>query len=125
MGELIFVGVYMKLENTHTDQTILKEIGRRLEQIRIARSLTQAELSRRAGIGKRTLERIESGRSAQFSTIVRILRVLESIDIIDTLFAEPGNSPMALLKLKEKPRKRASAMRVAEPSVKPWKWGDE
>lgn len=35
--------------------------------------LTQAELAERAGISKRTLEPVESGRGAELVTVVRIL----------------------------------------------------
>ncbi len=61
----------MRLTAELTDSAILAEIGRRLERRRINANLTQAQLADEAGIAKRTLERLESGASAEFVTLVR------------------------------------------------------
>ena len=44
--------------------TQLKQFGLRLKELRNDESLTQAELSERVGINKRTLQRIEGGEIA-------------------------------------------------------------
>ena len=43
---------------------------------------------RDAGIAKRTLERIESGKSGQLASIIRICRVLERLEEIDAWLPE-------------------------------------
>jgi len=60
----------------------------------------------------------------QMSTMIRILRVLELLDRLETLVPEAGPRPMDLLKLKGQERKRASGKRKPPDEV-PWKWGDE
>ena len=52
----------MKYNVAMTEDEALRESGRRLAQIRLSRNLTQAELAQRAGVSKRTLERLEMGR---------------------------------------------------------------
>ena len=47
----------MKFDVLMTDGDALREAGHRLAQIRLGRNITQAELSSRAGVSKRSLER--------------------------------------------------------------------
>ena len=44
-----------------TSQQIEQEIGQRLARLRLARNVTQANLAEKAGIGVRTLRRLEAG----------------------------------------------------------------
>lgn len=119
----------MKINNELSDQTILVELGRRLAQRRIARSLSQAALAAESGVAKRTVERVEAGESVQLVTLVRLCRVLDLMDGLDQWLPETGPSPMALLKENQagKGRQRASSHRavpVIKPGGKPWTWGD-
>ncbi|MCD4652961.1 helix-turn-helix domain-containing protein [bacterium] len=98
----------MKLNRLMTDDAILKEIGYRLARHRIDFQLTQEVLAREAGVSKRTVERIESGATAQMSSIIRILRVLDLTEKLDDLIPEIGPRPMDLLKFQGKTRKRVS-----------------
>jgi transcriptional regulator with XRE-family HTH domain len=115
----------MKISSLLADETILDEIGARIARRRLDLQLTQAELAEQAGVAKRTLERIESGASAQLSSLVRILRVLESLPGLERLLPEAGPRPMDLLKRKGRPRQRASRRGARKGVEKPWSWGDE
>ena len=114
----------MKIENLLTDEAVLTELGGRLARRRIELGLAQAALAEQAGVSKRTVERVEAGATAQTVTLIRILRVLELLDRLEMLVPAAGPSPMDLLKLKGKDRKRASR-RKQNPSDKPWQWDDE
>lgn len=127
----------MILEPIHSDQAILEEIGHRLARRRLAINLTQSDLADRAGISKRTVERIEAGESAQLSSWIRLLRVLGLIDGLEALVPEPAPSPMAQLRLRGKERQRARKRKgiryVADVSPAPrlndgepaWTWGED
>ncbi len=109
-----------------SDQAIMDEIGQRLAQRRINSGLTQAELARQAGVGRSTVERLESGRSTQMQSFMRILRVLDLLEQFFKLFPKPGLHPMDLLKIQPKVRQRASSKR--RPAQKPaskWAWVDD
>ena len=120
----------MKTEKYLNDEAILSDLGRALAKRRIGKSLTQAELAKQAGIGKRTVERIEGGNSCQTSALIRVFRVLDLQDTFSQLIAPSGPTPMDLLKRKKKERKRAPSQRPPKASQsggqgKNWTWGDE
>jgi transcriptional regulator with XRE-family HTH domain len=115
----------MQITNLLSDEAILAEIGVRLTRRRLDLQLTQAAVAEQAGIAKRTLERIEAGASAQMSSIIRILRVLDLLPGLEQLLPAAGTRPMDLLKRKGKVRQRASPRRRAEHSDKPWSWDDD
>jgi len=114
----------MKIEAYTTPSAVLAELGRRLARRRLDAGLTQADAAERAGIGKRTLERIEGGHDTQVGTLLRLLGALDLMDGVECLVPEIGLRPMELLKLKGKQRQRASSRQVAEPNEE-WHWGDE
>jgi transcriptional regulator with XRE-family HTH domain len=119
----------MNLTAQHTDTAILQELGARLAHRRIGANYTQAELAQEAGVSKRTLERIEAGHSVDFTMLIRALRVLKLMEALDGLVPVRPQSPIALLKVSGRERKRAGHPRrrnadhptVAEPPG-PWKW---
>jgi len=114
----------MNITSLLTDDAALLELGCRLQRARLDRELTQAGLAERAGLSKRTIERIEDGASTQMSSLVRILRALELFGGLELLVPEAGPSPMELLRRKGKSRQRASKRRDQEPDGA-WTWGDE
>lgn len=115
----------MKITGLLTDDAVLAEIGARITARRIDMQLTQAAVAEQAGIGKRTLERMEAGKTSQLSTLVRVLRVLDAMPGLDSLIPETGPGPMDLLRRKGKIRQRASAKRGGESPGEPWRWGED
>lgn len=115
----------MKLESSFTDEAVLVELGKRLAQHRIELSWTQARLADRAGVGKRTVERLENGDSIQLVNLVRVFRALGLVERLDALLPEIKIRPMDLLKRRKEPRKRASAPRSGKADDASWVWEDE
>jgi len=115
----------MKISKLLAEEAILTEIGERIARRRLDLELTQAAVAEQAGIAKRTLERVEAGHSAQMSSLIRILRVLDSLPGLGRMLPEAGPGPMDLLKRKGKVRQRASRRRTSNQPEKPWSWGDE
>ncbi|HEX8752892.1 MAG TPA: helix-turn-helix transcriptional regulator [Solirubrobacterales bacterium] len=116
-----------------TDQAVLEELGSRLRAARLARNLSQAELAGEAGVGRVTLQRVEDGRSASMTNLVRILRALDLLEGLDRLLPPPVPSPVEQLRHRGRQRMRARSSRgpsaADEPkqdlTAKPWQWGDE
>jgi transcriptional regulator with XRE-family HTH domain len=99
----------LKIDNQLGLNAVLGELGTRIARRRLDLGITQAEVAAAAGLGKRTVERIEAGGDSQMSTFVRLLRALDLIDRVERLVPEATPRPMDLLKLKGKERKRASS----------------
>ncbi len=115
----------MKIDTNTVDEAVLKELGRRLTAIRLGQNLSQRQLADRAGLGLRTIQRLELGATAtQLSGFVRVCRALGLMDRLDQLMAEPPPSPLAQLRLHERKRRRASGRRQAAPADGKWTWGE-
>lgn len=122
----------MRITSELTDPVIAQILGERIARYRIEAGLTQAALAEQAGIGKRTLERVEAGRGAELMTLIRVLRTLNVLDGFERLLPELPPSPIAQLELRGKQRQRVSrrhgaAERPTEvrdgAPIKPWTWG--
>lgn len=94
-----------------TEQEILKEMGKRLQRIRLQYNLTQKELSEDVGLSVSTISLIEQGKSTTVESLIRILVRLNRIRNFESVFSIPENLELKLkfekAKLKSE-RKRAS-----------------
>lgn len=115
----------MEITDLLTDDAVLAELGVRIAARRLDMQLTQAAVAQQAGIAKRTLERMEAGKTSQLVTLIRVLRVLDAAAGLNSLISEPGARPMDLLKRKGRVRQRASGQRLAKATGEPWHWDDE
>lgn len=114
----------MDIERTTRTEVVLTEIGERIRRLRIDQGMTQAELAERAGIGLRTLQRLENGTAAtQLSSVIKVSQSLGLEKRLDALIPGPEMSPIALLQLKTGVRKRASGKKPTK-AAGSWKWGE-
>ncbi len=115
----------MKLDSQMTDEAILKAIGERLAHLRLAHNLTQQQLAEQAGLGVRTVQRLESGAAAtQLSGFVRVCRVLGLLEHFENLVPEAVAGPMEQLQRRNRKRRRASGKKTAPAVPKQWTWGE-
>jgi transcriptional regulator with XRE-family HTH domain len=105
----------MKITDTTPQHAALKELGKRLAQVRKQRGFTQVELARQAGVGVATLRRVEDGQDAQISSWLKLLDTLGLTQSIEQLLPESISSPMA--EVKRSKRRVVSANKGG--------WGDE
>ena len=90
-----------------SDKAIEKELGRRFQDLRLRKNITQAELSKSTLLSLNSIKSLESGR-AKLSTMIAVLRELNALDKLDSFIPDPGISPMQLAKFQGRKRKRAS-----------------
>ncbi len=123
-----FKASYLACLNASTninDQALLQLLGERLAQLRLAKNLTQGQLAEQAGLGLRTVQRLELGASAtQLSGFLRVCRVLGLVERLDLLIPEAVASPMAQLKQAGRKRRRASGNTAAPSLTGQWTWGE-
>jgi transcriptional regulator with XRE-family HTH domain len=122
----------MHLTDLHTDEAVLRELGQRLERLRLARNISQEELGRLAGVSRATVIRVERGESVQMSTMVKLWRALDLLAEIDAAVPERLESPIAEVERERRGRgrQRATAQRIRQRPVnddvgRPFRWGDE
>ena len=113
----------MKIDHKMTDDALLQLIGERLAALRLARNLTQRQVAEQAGLGLRTVQRLEQGAAAtHLSGFIRVCRVLDLVERLDTFIPEPPVSPMAQLQQQGCKRRRASSKKAAAGAPKQWSW---
>jgi transcriptional regulator with XRE-family HTH domain len=115
----------MMIDSRMTDNALLRLVGERLSGLRLARNLTQQQLAEQAGLGLRTVQRLELGAAAtQLSGFFRVCRVLGLVENLEAFIPEPAVSPMAQLKQAGRKRQRATGKKAAPGRSKKWTWGE-
>jgi putative transcriptional regulator len=118
----------MRIDPQNSDESIHKELGRRLSRTRLERNLSQQQLAHEAGVSKATIERLEAGEPLKSTSLIRVLRALGLLASLDRLIPEPLPSPVERLRLQGRQRRRArgGGRRESPPEeAGPWRWGDE
>ena len=99
-------GQFMKYNIAMTEDEALCESGRRLSQIRLSRNMTQAELAQRAGVSKRTLERLEMGAGGvRIDAFFAVCGALGLTAGFETLLPEVQLSPQDILAKRTLPKR--------------------
>ena len=93
-----------------TDQAIAAEIGRRIEQIRLERNMTQQELADAVGLSRVSYRKLAAGEG-KFVNIIAVLRALDQLDRVENFVPDTVFSPMEQLKMQGKKRQRATGAR--------------
>ncbi|MFT6576290.1 MAG: transcriptional regulator with XRE-family HTH domain [Akkermansiaceae bacterium] len=104
-----------------------KKIGKNLKAFRLARNLSQQQLSEKAGLSRRTITSIENGQGSTLATLIRIVRALDQEHLIGRLLEPPPISPTKLHQANQalkNTRKKASKPRKTPPQNKAWNWGN-
>lgn len=115
----------MNIDKTITDDALLNLIGERVAGLRLARNLTQQQLAEQAGLGLRTVQRLEQGAVAtQLSGFIRVCRVLGLLENLDAFIPEPAPGPMLQLAQQGRKRRRASGSKTAPEKSKKWTWAE-
>lgn len=93
-----------------TDKAVAEEMGRRIEQLRLERNMTQQQLADAVGLSRVSYRKLAAGE-AKFVNVIAVLRVLDQLESLETLIPDSVFSPMEQLKLKGRRRRRASGSR--------------
>ena len=110
----------MKITGYESEWVILKELGSRIKQYRIALDITQIDLARKCGISISTETRIENGDDSKMSNYIKIMTALGIIDNINLLIPEEQPDYKAIYE--ERPsRKRATKRRQKNA----WVWEED
>lgn len=102
------------LDPTDTVDEILSGLGARLTEHRLSRRLTQEELAQRAGLSKRTVERMEKATSdVRLSAFVAVCQTLGLTEGFDALVPAVELGPLALARGERLPKRVRKSSRKA------------
>ena len=91
-----------------TDKGLSKQIGSYIKYHRVNQNKSQDELAKLAGISRSTLSLLERGESVTINTLLQVLRVLDLLNIMEFFKVETIISPIALAKMEQGKRQRAT-----------------
>lgn len=97
------------LPNSRTSE-VLAELGERLRRIRLERNERMEDVAERAGVGLRTLGRLEKGEGGSLTSFLKVLRALGRLQAVDSFLPTPTVSPLALDRMGGRRRRRASSV---------------
>lgn len=119
--------IIMIITDYLNDESVLKELGQRLSQLRLNRNLTQESVAKNAGITRPTIVRLENGLPTDLVSFIRVLRALGLMNSIDALVPPQSTSPIEIARMeqKKKQRRRARKPTKSRSEETVWKWGDE
>ena len=98
----------MKIRQATRTPAILVELGYRIERLRLQRNQSLASLAEAAGVGTATLQRLESGKSVNLTTLIQVLRALNRLADLDNIVSDVEVSPFEFSRSRTQPRQRAS-----------------
>lgn len=99
-----------------SDAMILAKIGERLKSVRLKQNITQQTLAEESGVSLSSVKKIEKGEIGSFDSLLRVLRTLGKLDVLQPLVEEEQMSPSEYYEMVNKvgksQRKRAAAKSV-------------
>ncbi|MBI9051527.1 MAG: helix-turn-helix transcriptional regulator [Anaerolineaceae bacterium] len=107
-----------------TSNQIIEALSKRIENIRLMRNMTQAQVASSAGISLRTLGRLEKGQDVSLDTFLRVLIALGIQSNLQTLLPDPMVRPIERVQFNGEQRKRARPKKSPASESK-WTWGDD
>lgn len=108
--------------SANSSSAIASALCKRLEDIRLSKNISQAELARQAGVSRSTMTRIADGRSISLDSFIRVIKALGLADHLARILPDPTVRPVELVTHEGQHRQRASGKRK---SAEPWSWPDE
>ena len=94
--------------HTMSDDRILQKIGEFIKYHRMEQNKIQTILAKDAGISRSTLSLLERGETVTVATLIRVLRVLDKLYIINDFTIPTQISPLLLAQNEKRKRQRVA-----------------
>jgi len=107
-----------------TSRALRIELGRRLAKLRLARNVTQRTLAEDAGIGVRTLRRLEAGEPCGLDTLLRVAIALGRGEALLNAVPPREVRPIERVDSGGRERQRARPRKRVSPED-PWSWAKD
>ena len=90
-----------------SDKALTMQIGAFIRYHRLEKNKTQDALAYEAGISRSTLSLLERGETVTLATLIRVLRILDQLQVMDAFDISETISPLMLAKAEKEKRIRA------------------
>ncbi len=87
------------------------ELGRHLRDLRLRQNIDQRQLAERADVALNVVKRLEAGKGATVTSLIKVLRALGREEWLGTLAPQVTIDPLEMLRSKKPVRRRASPAR--------------
>jgi len=104
---------------------IAAELGRRLNELRLAQDLTQQQLAQRAGVSRRTIVKAANDGSISLDSFIRIMQALGLTGHLAALLPDPEVRPVEQVRLGRRRRRASGTGSAGDDAPDPWQWGDD
>lgn len=94
-----------------SDSAALSLLGAFVKNTRLSQNKTQAELAEAAGIHRETVTMIEKGNGGTLMSLIKILRMLGKLEMLEAFEIDTSPSPIQLADMMSRAPKRASKPR--------------
>ena len=81
------------------DTIILCKIGNKLKSVRLKQNITQQSLAEETNVSLSTIKKMEKGEIRSFDSLLRVLRTLGKLDVLQPLIDEEPLSPNEYYKM--------------------------
>ena len=108
-----------------SDAALLREVGRRIANLRIAAKIKQGDLAAKAGISRYALSRLENGAGGiRLDCFLSVLRSLNVLNRMEAVLPESTLSPIQAAELGKRAKKMPNRVRSARGGKGVRTWGD-
>ena len=97
-----------------SDNTLSEVVGNFVKHHRLNKNKTQNELAKEADMSRSTLSLLEKGQKITLKNLIKVLRVLELLYIMDVFRVTEEINPIEYAKLKKSKRKRATSKKKTD-----------
>ena len=110
----------MKVNNFTLSEDIKTELAKRFKTYRLSLNLSQEYISNKSGVSLGTIKSFEKSGTISLDNLIKVLRVLNLLDSIDSLIPDLGLNTIDVHNLGHE-KQRVSRKKNKEIA----KWGDE
>jgi putative transcriptional regulator len=96
-----------------TDQAIAKEIGARIQALRLKRNISVEDVAINVGISRQTVYLLLKHGKGTLPNLIAVLRAIDELERLSSLVADVLPSPIQIVRMEGKKRKRASGHRIS------------
>jgi transcriptional regulator with XRE-family HTH domain len=90
-----------------SDKSLMEIIGKFVQHHRLIQNKSQSNVAKDAGISRSTLSLLERGEKVALSSLIKILRVLDLLYVIDVFKVKEEISPIEYAKIQKNKKQRA------------------